>query len=377
MSMRYQAAILTASYFPLKTPSAPTVGTATAGNAQVSLTFTAPSDIGGGAITSYTVTVTDSSSGAVFTNTGASSPIIVTGLTNGSNYTAKVAATNAFGTGPNSASSNSFSPTNAGQQAYITPGSYSWIAPTGITSVSVVAVGGGGGSNPYYGTSGGGGALGYKNNITVVPGNSYSLVVGAFGVGGRNSQNTASNGGSSTFTAGFGTLTAGGGTAGQGNYNANTAPGGSPSGNDGGGSGGFGGTTGSQTGGGGGGGYSGNGGDGRLRTDGSAATAGSGGGGGGGFEYGGGGGVGILGQGSNGAAGTSGSRGGGGGSGGTNGGVWDGSNDSGTPKGGSYGAGGGYTGGTNRGGGDGGPGAVRIIWPGTSRSFPSTNTGDL
>jgi hypothetical protein len=25
----------------------------------------------------------------------------------------------------------------------------------------------------------------------------------------------------------------------------------------------------------------------------------------------------------------------------------------------------------------GGQGAVRIIWPGTSRSFPSTNTGNL
>jgi hypothetical protein len=25
----------------------------------------------------------------------------------------------------------------------------------------------------------------------------------------------------------------------------------------------------------------------------------------------------------------------------------------------------------------GGVGAVRIIWPGTTRSFPSTNTGDL
>jgi hypothetical protein len=27
--------------------------------------------------------------------------------------------------------------------------------------------------------------------------------------------------------------------------------------------------------------------------------------------------------------------------------------------------------------GAGGVGAARIIWPGTSRSFPSTNTGDL
>jgi hypothetical protein len=49
----------------------------------------------------------------------------------------------------------------------------------------------------------------------------------------------------------------------------------------------------------------------------------------------------------------------------------------GTPAGGNYGGGGGYTGGTSFGGGNGAGGAVRIIWPGTTRSFPSTNTGDL
>jgi hypothetical protein len=48
-------------------------------------------------------------------------------------------------------------------------------------------------------------------------------------------------------------------------------------------------------------------------------------------------------------------------------------------------AGGNYGGGGSNGssiggtptGGAGGSGAVRIIWPGTSRSFPSTNTGNL
>ena len=30
-----------------------------------------------------------------------------------------------------------------GQQAYTTPGTYSWVAPTGVTKVSVVAIGGG------------------------------------------------------------------------------------------------------------------------------------------------------------------------------------------------------------------------------------------
>ncbi|NDD55210.1 hypothetical protein EBZ39_15330, partial [bacterium] len=34
----------------------------------------------------------------------------------------------------------------SGQQGYVVPGSYTWVAPAGVTSVSVVAVGGGGGS---------------------------------------------------------------------------------------------------------------------------------------------------------------------------------------------------------------------------------------
>lgn len=87
-------------------PGAPTIGTATAGNATASVTFTAPSSDGGSAITGYTVT----SSPGSLTGTGASSPITVSGLTNGTSYTFTVRATNAIGTGPASAASNSVSP---------------------------------------------------------------------------------------------------------------------------------------------------------------------------------------------------------------------------------------------------------------------------
>jgi hypothetical protein len=70
-----------------------------------------------------------------------------------------------------------------GQQAYTVPGNYSWVAPAGVISVSVVAIGGGGGGGgmDYYG--GGGGGLGYKNNYTVSPGTSYALTVGVGGTG--------------------------------------------------------------------------------------------------------------------------------------------------------------------------------------------------
>jgi len=109
MSMRYLAGYISASYNPLKVSDAPTIGVATPGSAQVSVAFTAPSNVGGGAITGYTVIVTDSSSGATFSGTGALSPIVVTGLTNGNTYTAKVFATNAYGPSAFSAPSGSFS----------------------------------------------------------------------------------------------------------------------------------------------------------------------------------------------------------------------------------------------------------------------------
>ena len=106
MSQRYQGGFITASYNGLKVPDAPTIGTATAGNTSASVTFTAPSNVGGGAITGYTVV----SSPGGFTGTGASSPITVSGLTNGASYTFTVVATNAYGTGPASAASNSIIP---------------------------------------------------------------------------------------------------------------------------------------------------------------------------------------------------------------------------------------------------------------------------
>jgi hypothetical protein len=118
-------------------PGAPTIGTATAGAGAATVAYTAPSDLGAG-----TVTYTATSSPGGLTGTG-TSPITVSGLTNGTAYTFTVTASTPGGSGPASAASNSVTPV-ATDAIYTTPGTYSWVAPTGVTSVSVVCVGGGG-----------------------------------------------------------------------------------------------------------------------------------------------------------------------------------------------------------------------------------------
>ncbi|MDD4389564.1 MAG: S-layer homology domain-containing protein [Eubacteriales bacterium] len=91
---------------PVTIPGAPTIGIATAGNGQATIRFAAPDSDGGAEITSYTVT---SSPGGII-GTGASSPVTLTGLTNGTAYTFTVTATNSKGTGAASAASNSVTP---------------------------------------------------------------------------------------------------------------------------------------------------------------------------------------------------------------------------------------------------------------------------
>ncbi|MCL1875578.1 MAG: fibronectin type III domain-containing protein [Synergistaceae bacterium] len=94
---------------PQPVPGAPTGVSAIAGNGQATVTFTAPAN-NGSPITSYTVTARPGG----ITATGASSPITVTGLTNGTSYTFTVTATNSVGTGPASTASSSVTPTSGG-----------------------------------------------------------------------------------------------------------------------------------------------------------------------------------------------------------------------------------------------------------------------
>ena len=256
-----------------------------------------------------------------------------------------------------------------GQQAYTTPGSYTWTCPANVTKVHAVCIGGGGGGESDDFKAGGGGGLGWKNNIPVVAGQTYTVVVGD---GGTQSAAGGNDGGDSYF------------------IDVNTVKGGKGKGADQGGGdfvgdgGGNGGTFHTYGGGGGAGGYSG---DGNSETGGSAGRGSANGLTGGGA---GGGGVGIMGEGASGANkpwnnnyGQT-MEGGGGGSGGADGtdgvcptfsGGYSGGVTGG--PGGNYGGGAGGCSGSpeTKLAGNGGKGAVRLIW-GEGRAFPATNTAD-
>ena len=253
-----------------------------------------------------------------------------------------------------------------GEHIYNAAGVYNWTAPAGVTSISIVAIGGGGGDSSAGG-GGGGGGLGYKNNISVIPGTSYSVHAGT------RSSGSAAGGDSYLIIDGVYI-----GANGGGSYSGQTGgTGGANFGCDSGGSGGNGGS-GVRGGGGGAGGYAGPGGAGGGRNGNYNGSNGSGGGAGGGYagsqDGGGGGGTGLFGEGPNGAGATTyttpnGMTYGAGGGGGSGGGDGNGAGGA-TPSGdGAHGGGGGS--GSNRGGNA--HGAVRIIWPGNTRSFPSTN----
>ena len=283
----------------------------------------------------------------------------------------------------------------AGDQVFTSPGTTSFTVPDNVEYVSVVCIGGGGGgSSNYLCEAGDGGSLAY-GMIKVSPGEQLTVVVGAAGTAGAYSfggySDAGGNGGASSISRSGTTLIQAKGGEGGSNTNSDTtilAAEVSSKGSYAGGSG----ATGDNgrfssagPGGGGAAGYAGNGGNGATG-NGSAGSGGGGGGGAGGKwlsqsfnpykrQGGYGGGVSLYGQGSSGAGGTydtasnniSANNGG------------RGSGDQGTDTGQTeleYGGGGPTPAGANSinagfGGYSGGEGAVRIVWPGRSRSFPS------
>lgn len=266
-----------------------------------------------------------------------------------------------------------------GQQEYTTPGTYSFVVPTGVSSLCAVLIGAGA-SSP---SGGGGGGLRYINNLPVSAGETLTVIVGQ--------SYSVSIAEDSSVKRGANVLVYAGGAGVSGSYNwyggtGSTLGAGTYGGTIGGGDGGSSSSS-TASGGGGAGGYSGTGGNGATSS--TAAQAGSGGGGGGGGYGstgnpggGGGGGTGIYGETTSGTAGSNGYSAGGGGGGSDGGAGGSSSYNNGTSNGGAYGGGGGgnnpaynpsYTVAYF---GAGAGGAVRLIW-GLGRAFPSTNVGNI
>ena len=121
---------------PVGAPSAPTsiVASYTAGTTESSVAFTAPTNNGGAAITGYTVT----SNPGGLTATGASSPLVVSGLTIGTTYTFTVVANNGTSSSIASTASNQITPQIAAPgtplKLAVLPGNntntLTWQAPT-------------------------------------------------------------------------------------------------------------------------------------------------------------------------------------------------------------------------------------------------------
>ena len=104
------------------TPTAPTATTITPTDAQVLIAFDAPSSTGGSPITQYRAVCNPGG----ITATGANSPLLVTGLTNGTNYSCTVQAKNAdaagFGAASNVLMATPFLQTGANSWATVCAG---------------------------------------------------------------------------------------------------------------------------------------------------------------------------------------------------------------------------------------------------------------
>ena len=93
---------------PTAVPGSPTINTTTPGNQQIDITFT-PGNNNGSTITNYEYSINSGSSWTARDPVSVSSPIIITGLTNGTPYVVMLRAVNANGDGP-SVSASSVTP---------------------------------------------------------------------------------------------------------------------------------------------------------------------------------------------------------------------------------------------------------------------------
>lgn len=121
------------------------------------------------------------------------------------------------GNNPNTSPTFWGSPSARSSITFTAPGVTPWVVPDGVSRVFVKVIGGGGGGGRRLlaagqGAGGGGGGGGYSEGwITVTPGASINVTVGAGGAGSTVSNTPGANGATSSFGA---TVTASGGLGG-------------------------------------------------------------------------------------------------------------------------------------------------------------------
>ena len=175
MSFRYpKGGFITAFYDPLQVPNAPTSVSASAGDTQATVSFTAPTNVGGSAITGYGVI--SNPTGVVAT--GSTSPITITGLSNGTSYTFRVWALNSYGPSPYSAASGSVTP-EVPQRAFFI-GGYTTAQINVIQYVTITSTGNASDWGDLTSTRNGGGALSSSTRGVYFAGSYWDNVIQYF-----------------------------------------------------------------------------------------------------------------------------------------------------------------------------------------------------
>ena len=155
------------------------------------------------ALTTATVTADASTNNFTLTNSGSVTADV-------SYPMAKNVGVDASGNGNDLIQSYTIDTPTSSVLTYGVPGTYTWVAPTGVTSVKALVIAGGGGGADNGGGGGAGGMI-YNAAYSVTPGTSYTVTVGSGGRGGSGSSNLPQNGKNSVFA----TLTAVGGGSGS------------------------------------------------------------------------------------------------------------------------------------------------------------------
>lgn len=212
---------------PTCLPQAPTIGTLSDNSegGQLSLTFTAGGS-GGKSITNYKYSL-DGTTYTAFSPADTTSPVVITGLTNGTSYTVRLKAVTANGDSVASSASNSATPTNTVLVDFLVVAG----GGSGASKAAAVGCGGGGAGGMKSSVSNTGGSVGtLKSQLIFNRGTAYTCSVGGGGASYTCPDTTETgvrgNAGTDSYISGSGitTMTATGGSAGHGGQGNSNAP---------------------------------------------------------------------------------------------------------------------------------------------------------